>query len=149
MVEPVPPGPADEPAPSQGRPAPGAGGRSLVAAVATALVLLALAGSFALAGIFAFFILVCIVVLTALFELFDAVTRSGRRPVTPYGLACALALLAGAYLGDVTVLVVALGLTVFGSCLLALRPGRGETPASDLAWTVLGVAWIGGGGAAA
>jgi phosphatidate cytidylyltransferase len=39
--------------------------------------------------------------------------------------------------------------TVLGSYVLALRPSRGPTPATDVAWTVLGVFWLGGGGAAA
>ena len=36
-----------------------------------------------------------------------------------------------------------------GGLLLALRPGRGEKPATDVGWMVLGIAWVGGGGAAA
>jgi phosphatidate cytidylyltransferase len=36
-----------------------------------------------------------------------------------------------------------------GAFVLALRPGRGRSPMSDVAWTLLGVAWIGGGGAGA
>lgn len=107
-----------------------------------------MAGAYAL-GRPAFFVLICVVVLAALFEMFDAVVRAGSRAVLPFGLLAGLALLIAAYLERPALIGVILVATMTGAFVLALRPGRGSKPASDVAWTVLGVAWIGGGGAAA
>jgi phosphatidate cytidylyltransferase len=125
------------------------GGRSLVQAAVTAVVLVLVVIGFYILGASAFFVLICIVVLLALYELLDALKKSGRRPVIPFGLACGLGLLVVAYLERPAYFGVVLAVTVFGSLLLSLRPGRGQTPASDAAWTVLAVTWICGGGAAA
>jgi phosphatidate cytidylyltransferase len=130
---------------------PLAGGRKLSQAVATAVVLLVILVLCYALGSTAFFWLATVVVLLALFELLDAVRRSGRRPVVVFGLLCGAGLLLPAYyLPDRPELIVAvIGTAAVGALVLALRPGRGPTPASDAAWTVLGVAWIGGAGAAA
>ncbi|MGH2820454.1 MAG: phosphatidate cytidylyltransferase [Actinomycetota bacterium] len=149
MAEPAQRSPEDEPAPSARPAPPKTGGRSLTHAVATALVLLAAMTMVAVVGRLAFFVLVCVVVIAALFELLDAVARSGRKPVVSYALACGLLLLASAYRAEPPLVALTVGVTAFGSLVLALRPGRGATPASDAAWTVLGVVWIAGGGAAA
>ena len=125
------------------------GGRPLAKAVVTAVVLVALATGFYLLGVTAFFVLICAVVLLALYELLHALTKSGRRPVVPFGLACGFGLLLVAYLERPAYFGVVFAVTVVGSLLLSLRPGRGETPASDAAWTLLGVTWVCGGGAAA
>ncbi|MDP9066850.1 MAG: phosphatidate cytidylyltransferase [Actinomycetota bacterium] len=124
-------------------------GRSLKQAVITALILLALIIIGALIGKTAFFVLVSVVVLTALFELYDALLQTGHRPNMVFGLLCGFALLLVAFLERPALIAVVLALTMYGAFLLALRPGRGATAASDVAWTVLGVAWIAGGGAAA
>ncbi len=124
-------------------------GRSLKQAVITALILLALIIICALIGKTAFFVLVSVVVLTALFELYDALLQTGHRPNMVFGLLCGFALLLVAFLERPALLAVVLALTMYGAFLLALRPHRGGTAASDVAWTVLGVAWIAGGGAAA
>jgi phosphatidate cytidylyltransferase len=124
-------------------------GRSLRQAVATAVVLILAIGVFSLLGNAGFFILVCLVVLAALFELLDALVQAGRRPVVAFGLVCAFAMLLSAFFDRPELLALAFIAAAFGASVLALRPGRGETPGSDVAWTVLGVAWIGGGGAAA
>jgi phosphatidate cytidylyltransferase len=132
---------APEPAPP--------GGRSLAQAVVTALILLGLVVVCYLLGRTAFFVLAVVVVVTALFELLDALVQKGHSPSIPFGVASGFGMMLVAYLERPALLAVVLAATLFGSFLLALRPDRGRTPASDAAWTVLGVAWIGGGGAGA
>ena len=123
--------------------------RSLAAAVVTAIVLLGLVALFYVLGSTAFFFLALVVVLIALFELYDALVQSGRRPSIPFGVACGAALMTVSFLDRPALIPVTFAAAAFGALLLALRPSRGPTPASDAAWTVLGVAWITGGGAAA
>jgi phosphatidate cytidylyltransferase len=127
------------------------GGRSLTQAVVSAVVLVVLAIACYIGGPDWFFWLAATVLLAALFELVDAARAGGRRVVVPFALACGFALLTLAYYrpSDPELLVVAIGVTVFGSLVLALRPSRGSTPASDVAWTIMSVAWVGGAGAAA
>ncbi len=126
-----------------------ASGRSLKHAVITALTLLGLIIVSALLGEVAFFVLVSTVVLIALFELYDALLQTGHRPNMALGLVCGFALLLVAFLERPALIVVVLAATMYGAFLLALRPNRGKSAASDVAWTLLGVAWIAGGGAAA
>ena len=125
------------------------GGRSLKQAVVTALILLGLIIVCALLGTTAFFVLATTVILIALFELYDALIQTGHRPNMYFGLACGLALLIVAFLERPALIAVVLAITMYGAFILALRRNRGPTPSSDVAWTVLGVAWIGGGGAGA
>jgi phosphatidate cytidylyltransferase len=89
------------------------------------------------------------VVLIALFELLDGLTQRGHRPSIPFGVACGFALMFAAYREEPTWFGVVMAATVFGALLFALRPNRGPTPATDAAWTVMAVAWVGGGGAGA
>lgn len=124
-------------------------GRSLAQAVITALVLLALIVVFNLLGETAFFFLAVAVVITAQFELYDGLTQTGRSPATWFGLVAGVALMAAAFLQHADWLIAVLGIAVYGSLLISLRKNRGRMPASDAAWTVLGVGWIAGGGAAA
>jgi phosphatidate cytidylyltransferase len=121
----------------------------LAQAVVTALFLVGLVVGFYVLGSSAFFVLICAVVLLALYELLDALKKSGRRPVITFGVLCGLGMLSVAYLERPAYFGVVVAATVFGSLLLSLRPKRGASPASDAAWTMLGVLWIGGGGAAA
>lgn len=107
-----------------------------------------LALSYAL-GTNAFFVLICIVVLVALFEAFDGLRQAGHLPVTPIGLAAGAAMLVAVFLERPAWLLVVLAATVYGAFTAALRPGRGQSASSDAAWTLLAVAWIAGGGAAA
>lgn len=123
--------------------------RSLPVAVITALILVCLLIISIIVGRVAFFVLVCAVVLIALFELLDMLRRAGRKPVLPLGIAGGLAMLLAAYFQMPAFFALILVTVTFGGFLLSLRPGRGTVPASDVAWTVLGVAWIGGGGAGA
>jgi len=125
------------------------GGRSLKQAVITALILLGLIIVCALLGTTAFFVLATTVIMIALFELYDALLQTGHRPNIYFGLACGLALLIVAYMERPALIAVVLAATMYGAFLLALRRDRGPMPSSDVAWTVLGVAWIGGGGAGA
>jgi phosphatidate cytidylyltransferase len=127
------------------------GGRSLTQAVVTAVVLVVVIIVCYIGGPGWFFWLAATVLMLALFELLDAARAGGRRVVVPFGLACGFALLSLAYFrpAESQLLLIAVGAAVFGSFVLALRPGRGQTPASDVAWTILSVAWVGGAGAAA
>lgn len=124
-------------------------GRSLKQAVVTALILLALIIICALIGKIAFFVLICAVVLTALFELYDALLQTGHRPNLIFGLLSGFALLLVAFLERPALIVVVIAATMYGAFFLALRRDRGPSAATDVAWTLLGVAWIAGGGAAA
>jgi phosphatidate cytidylyltransferase len=140
MAEPAPTI-APEPAPP--------GGRSLAQAVVTALALLAIVVVCYLLGRTAFFILAVTVVLIALFELLDALTQRGHKPSIPFGVLCGFGMMWIAYLQRPAWFAVVIAATLFGAFLLALRPTRGQTPATDAAWTVFGVVWVGGGGAGA
>lgn len=146
MAEPVTPDPL--PRDVEETPLPRSG-RSLKQAVVTALILLALIVICALIGKIAFFVLLCAVVLTALFELYDALLQTGHRPNMWFGLLCGFALLLAAFLERPALIAVVLAATMYGAFVLALRTNRGKSAASDVAWTLLGVAWITGGGAAA
>ena len=128
---------------------PAVGGRSLKEAVVTALILLGLIIVCALLGTTAFFVLVVAVVLLALFELLDGLRQDGRLPIVPFGLACGLAMLLVAFFERPVYISVVLAGTMYGAFVLALRSGRGRSAGSDVAWTVLAVAWVGGGGAGA
>ncbi|MEA2507308.1 MAG: phosphatidate cytidylyltransferase [Actinomycetota bacterium] len=124
-------------------------GRSLAQAVATSLFLLGLVIACYLLGRAAFFVLAAAVILFAFFELMDAAPRKGRGPHIVFGLACCFALMLAAYLHRPDWLLAVAAATPAGCLLLSLQPGHTATAADDAAWTVLGVAWIGGGGAAA
>jgi phosphatidate cytidylyltransferase len=126
-------------------------GRDLFQAVMTSAVLLVVVIICYAGGPDWFFWLAAAVVCLAAFELLDAVKRSGRRPVVSFGIVCVFGMLFVAYwLPSRPELIVAtMGVATFGAFVLALRPGPRTTTASDVGWTVLSVAWIGGGGAAA
>ncbi len=145
MAEPA----ADLPPPDVAAPAVAKHTRSLFAAVISALGLLFLIVLFNLLGEGAFFYLAAAVVLIALFELFDALTQTGRKPNTIFGLLCGLALMSVAYLERPELMLLVLAVTTYGALLFSLRRTRGQRASSDAAWTVLGVIWITGGGAAA
>ncbi|CAN5634798.1 phosphatidate cytidylyltransferase [soil metagenome] len=112
------------------------------------MALLALVVVAYLLGTAAFFVVACAVVGLALFELFTALASHGHRPVVPFAVAAGLAMLPAGYSSRAELVLVVLAATTAGALLAALRPSRGQTPAADAGWTVLGVAWIGGGGAA-
>jgi phosphatidate cytidylyltransferase len=138
------------------QPSSGEQGRSLAQAVITALALLALIVICYVIGRTAFFFLALTVVLIALFEMLDALKQRGHRPSVPFGVLCGAALMTAAFRAESMnpearwqLLALVVLATVFGSMLLALRPGRGPTPSTDSAWTVFSVLWIGGGGAGA
>lgn len=124
-------------------------GRSLAEAVITALILLGLIVLFNVLGANAFFFLAAAVVGIAQFELYDGLTQTGRAPATWFGLACGIALMAAAFLQRPGWVIAVIALAAYGSLLISLRRTRGATPASDAAWTFLGVGWVAGGGAAA
>lgn len=124
-------------------------GRSLPVAAATALVLVGVIALSSWLGSGAFFVLICIVVLIALFELLDALVQRDHRPNIAFGLLCTFGMLLVVWLHRPGLLAVILIATLLGASLLSLRPGRGTMPASDVAWTAFAVLWIGGGGAGA
>jgi phosphatidate cytidylyltransferase len=126
-------------------------GRSLRQAVATAAVLLVLVAVCYALGPDYFFWLAAFAVLLALYELFAAARIGDRRPAVGIAAPLTLVLLAAAYYrpGRPEFLLVVLGVAVLGVFVTVLRPGRGPAPGSDAAWTLLGLVWIGGGGAAA
>lgn len=124
-------------------------GRSLRQAVITALILLALIIVCALGGRRWFFVLAASVVLMAMFELLDALVQKGRRPSIPLGLAGTLAILLVSYQEKFAYIAIVLAVATYLAMIFALRPRRGPTPGSDAAWTIFGLAWIGGGGAGA
>ncbi len=124
-------------------------GRSLPVAIATALALVAVIAVSSWLGRGAFFVLICVVVLIALFELLDALVQRDHRPNIPFGLVSALGALVVVWLQRPGLLAAVLVGTMLGASILALRPRRGVMPASDVAWTVFAVLWIGGGGAGA
>jgi phosphatidate cytidylyltransferase len=124
-------------------------GRSLAQAVATSLFLLGLVIVCYLLGRVAFFVLAAIVILFAFFELLDAIHRKGRRPPRVFGLACCLGLLVSAYLRRPDWFLAVAAAAPAGCLLLALLARRRATVVDDVAWTVLALAWIGGGGAGA
>ncbi|MDQ3878733.1 MAG: phosphatidate cytidylyltransferase [Actinomycetota bacterium] len=124
-------------------------GRSLKQAVATAVLLLGLMAAFYALGRDWFFGLIVVVVSIALFELLDALVQTGHGPNIIFGVACGIAMMTVAFLQKPAWFAVVLLATAAGSFLVAMRPRRGRTPMTDAAWTVLGVAWVGGGGAGA
>lgn len=123
--------------------------RQLLQRVLTALPLVGLIVICYNLGTVAFFVLATAVVMLAAYELFDALGRSGRRPVALFGLLCVLGMLLAAYYQRPALFAVVVAAALNGAFILALRPQRGRSPMSDVAWTLLGVAWIGGGGAGA
>jgi len=123
--------------------------RSLKLAVATAVILLGLIALCYFLGRTAFFFLALTVVLIALWELLEALAHAGRKPGILIGVAAGAALMTVAFLERTDLLPVVLLATVYLTFLFALRPGRGASPATDAAWTIGGVTWVAGGGAAA
>jgi phosphatidate cytidylyltransferase len=126
-------------------------GRSLRQAVATSAVLLILVIGAYVLGPDYFFWLAAVVVVLAAYELLSAARIGEHRPARRLALPVALGLMIAAYFwpSRPEFILVAFAVGVMGSFLLALRPGRGRSSGTDAAWTVLGIAWIGGGGAAA
>lgn len=124
-------------------------GRNLAAAVATGLTLLALIIICLILGPDAFFVLAATVILLALFEAFDVIRQGGYRVVRTFGVLAGAAILFTAYFWRPTYLSGVLALCVLGATVITLRPGRGESPASAIAWSIFALAWVGGGGAGA
>jgi phosphatidate cytidylyltransferase len=123
--------------------------RSLVQAVLTSLYLLGLVIVCYALGRTAFFVLAAAVILFALFELLDALRQQGRRPQLLLGLAFCLALLVSAYVRKPEWVLAVAAAAPASSLLLALRTHRTSSATDGVAWTILGLAWIGGGGAGA
>ena len=130
-------------------PAAGVPQRSLGSAVVTALILVAAIIVSIILGKTAFFVLALVAVSLALFELMDALTRSGRRPATPVALLGGGAIMMLAFQEQREFIAIAVIGIALATIFWSLMPGRGGTPGSDAGWTLLGVLWISGGGAAA
>ena len=123
--------------------------RSLGAAVATGLILVALVIVAVIVGESAFFFLAFVVVLLSLWELLAGLETAGRRPATIPALLGGGTVMTLSFLERLEFIPVALVGTMLVAMFFSLLPGRRVTPATDVAWTMLGVFWIGGGGAAA
>ena len=126
-----------------------AGGRPLGRAVVTALALVGIMGVFYALGVAAFFVLVCIVVLMAVFELLDALVQTGHKPSIVLGVAGGVGMLVVAYVERPALFGVVFAVVLVTGFLWSLRPKRGSSAGTDVAWTVLAVGWLGGGGAGA
>ncbi|MDQ3661500.1 MAG: phosphatidate cytidylyltransferase [Actinomycetota bacterium] len=137
-------GPAGEPVVPAAAP-----GRSLRQAIVTGAALVLVVGLSAAFGAAAYFVLITLAIALAVFEAIDALQQQGRRPSLAFALACSLALLVAAYTSRPALFGVVLAFALYGGFALSLRPSRGPSPVSDVAWTLLVVGWIGGGGAAA
>jgi phosphatidate cytidylyltransferase len=123
--------------------------RSLGQAVLTAVILVALlVGSFLL-GRIAFFVLVTVLVMLALYELVQMLRTSGRAVFPPIPLAAGVGLLLLAYLRLPEYFAIVAFATMFLSFIAALRADRGPHPGTDVAWSLLAPVWVGGGGAGA
>jgi phosphatidate cytidylyltransferase len=120
--------------------------RQAIATGAALVVVLAVASAF---GTAAYFVLIAIAIALAVFEAIDALQQRGRRPSLALALACSLALLVAAYASRPAAFGAVLAFALYGGFAWSLRYSRGPSPASDVAWTVLVVGWVGGGGAAA
>jgi phosphatidate cytidylyltransferase len=121
----------------------------LPVALATALILVAILITAIVLGKGALFGVALTVVMLALYELLEALVRSGRRPNIVIGLLGGLGVLVFSYLKEPRLAIASLVVTGILGFFFALRPDRGPTPVSDVAWMLLGVMWIGGGGGAA
>jgi phosphatidate cytidylyltransferase len=137
-------GDAGEPVPPPAPP-----GRSLRQAITTGAALVVVLGVSSAFGAAAYFLLITLAIALAVFEAIDALHQRGRRPSLSFALACSLALLVAAYASRPALFGVVLAFSLYGGFALSLRSSRGQSPASDVAWTLLVVGWIGGGGAAA
>jgi phosphatidate cytidylyltransferase len=115
----------------------------------TAVVLVALMAVCYLIGPVAFFVLAAVVILTALFELLDALVQTGHRPNIALGVLGGFGMMLVAFLGRPVLIPVIVVTALYLAFLLALRPQRGGSAISDIAWTMLALMWVGGGGAAA
>ncbi|MDQ3985851.1 MAG: phosphatidate cytidylyltransferase [Actinomycetota bacterium] len=124
-------------------------GRSLTQAVITAVVLILIAITAYVIGVRAFLVLATIVVLAAQFELLYSLRSKDRRPSLVLGLACTFGMVLAAYVERPGFIAAVLAVALVGGFVWALRPTRGNSPGSDVAWLLLSVAWIGGGGAGA
>lgn len=130
-------------------PVPAPGGRSLRAAVVTAFALLGLILLFTFVFPQGYIGLVVIVVGIAAAELFQGLRLAGRRPSIALGVGGVVALMLAASTRRPGLLVLLVVVLVYLALLFGLRRGRGAGAGTDAAWTILGILWLGGGGAAA
>jgi phosphatidate cytidylyltransferase len=146
-----PDGASSEPRLTAGKPQPigPRGARDLSAAVITALVLLGLIIVCFILGPHAFFVLAATVILLAVFEAFDVARSGGHNVVRSFGVFAGLAMLLTAYLWRPSYLSGVLALALLVATFLAMRPTRGAQPASDIAWSIFILTWVGGGGSGA
>jgi phosphatidate cytidylyltransferase len=116
-------------------------GRNLPVAIATGL---ALAGVF-FACLFwrpaAFFVLAAAAILLAQYEFYSALAKRGYRPATALGVAGGAVVLAGAYWRGPQALSFGLSLTLVGSFLWYLVDANRDDVVTNIAVTMLGVAY--------
>jgi len=118
------------------------GGRNLTVAIITGL---------SLAGLFfgmlfwrpgAFFILAAVVILLAQYEFYAALSRRGYHPATALGVVGGAVVLAGAYTRGPQALSFGLILTVAGSFLWFVAEANRDHVTTNIAVTILGVAYV-------
>jgi phosphatidate cytidylyltransferase len=133
--------PSDHEPSGAGSPAPAAG-RNLPVAIITGLTL---AGLFFVCLFWrpaAFFVLAALAILLAQYEFYAALTRRGFRPATALGVAGGAVVLAGAYWRGPQALSFGLALTVVGSFLWYLVDPNRDDVVTNIAVTVMGVAYV-------
>lgn len=145
--EPAPGGPATDPdGPPTGSARGPAGGRNLKLAALTGFTLAAAAFGLLAVGAGAFFVLAAVIILGGQAEFYLAARKAGRDPAIPLGLVAGAVLLTGVFLRGERAAGLILFLTLLFSFVWYLVP-HGEAradadPVSDLAITVLGVAYV-------
>jgi len=116
-------------------------GRNLPVAIITGLTL---AGLFFVCLFWrpaAFFVLAAAAILLAQYEFYAALTRRGYRPATALGVAAGAVVLAGAYWRGPQALSFGLALALVGSLLWFLVDANRDNVVTNIAVTVLGVAY--------
>jgi phosphatidate cytidylyltransferase len=135
-----------DPAPKEDSPAepsaPRGGGRNLPIAIITGLTLAGLLLGTLFWKPVAFFVLAASVILLALQEFYAALSSRGYRPATALGLAGGALVLFGAYWKGPQALSFGLVLTLVGAFLWYLVDPERDRVATNIAVTVLGVAYI-------
>jgi phosphatidate cytidylyltransferase len=116
-------------------------GRNLPVAIITGLLLAGLFFAMLFWRPAAFFVLAGVVILLAQYEFYVALARRGFRPATALGVAGGAVVLAGAYWRGPQALSFGLALTLIGSFLWFLVDANRDNVVTNIAATVLGVAY--------
>jgi phosphatidate cytidylyltransferase len=112
-------------------------------AIATGLVVAALAVAAFSLGTVATMVLATVVIILAMAECYAAFRRSGRRPATLLGLVATVAMMASAYNKGIAAVPLVLALVVVASMVWYLAGVERESPLEGISTTVFGFAWVG------